>query len=430
MAGNVFSNVSNKNLVVWNSLISCYCQNGLPDVSISLLPQILQHGLYPDSVSITSILAAVSSVAALLKGKAIHCYYIRLQIPEDIQVENALINMYLKCGCLKHAEHMFLVMSKRNLVTWNSMVAGYGSHGECHKAINLFNEMRNSAITPDEVTFLALISSCNHAGCTDEGLNLFRLMRENGIEPEMEHYINIVDLLGRAGRLEEAQSFIQNMVVAPERGIWLSLLSACRVHCNVELGQLAAGNLLKLDPTRGSNYIQLLNLYVDAGLPEKAANLRALMRQKGLTKVPGCSWIELKNKVDVFYSGDSSCPSAVEIYDTLNRLKNNMKKVKFYPEAGEALQEPGGGEGGKFFGGGGDRRLRLQHHPNNQVLKCPRCDLPNTKFCYYNNYNLSQSSHFCKSYRRYWTKGGVLRNVPVGGGCRKTKRSKPKTNTS
>ncbi|TKY73271.1 Dof zinc finger protein DOF5.4 [Spatholobus suberectus] len=82
--------------------------------------------------------------------------------------------------------------------------------------------------------------------------------------------------------------------------------------------------------------------------------------------------------------------------------------------------------GGRFFGGGGgDRRLRPHHQ---QPLKCPRCDSLNTKFCYYNNYNLSQPRHFCKNCRRYWTKGGVLRNVPVGGGCRKSKRSnKPKT---
>ncbi|XAR63842.1 hypothetical protein NMG60_11023959 [Bertholletia excelsa] len=84
--------------------------------------------------------------------------------------------------------------------------------------------------------------------------------------------------------------------------------------------------------------------------------------------------------------------------------------------------------GGRLIGaGGGDRRLRPHHHhQNHQVLKCPRCDSLNTKFCYYNNYNLSQPRHFCKSCRRYWTKGGVLRNVPVGGGCRKSKRSKPK----
>lgn len=76
-------------------------------------------------------------------------------------------------------------------------------------------------------------------------------------------------------------------------------------------------------------------------------------------------------------------------------------------------------------GVGGDRNLRPHHHQ--QALKCPRCDSLNTKFCYYNNYNQSQPRHFCKSCRRYWTKGGILRNVPVGGGNRKTsKRSKPK----
>ncbi|KAE8672322.1 Dof zinc finger protein DOF5.8 [Hibiscus syriacus] len=76
--------------------------------------------------------------------------------------------------------------------------------------------------------------------------------------------------------------------------------------------------------------------------------------------------------------------------------------------------------------GGGDRRLRPHSH---QTLKCPRCDSLNTKFCYYNNYNFSQLRHFCKSCRRYWTKGGILRNVPVGGGCRKAKRTKTKASS-
>ncbi|XP_073295502.1 dof zinc finger protein DOF5.4-like [Primulina huaijiensis] len=88
-----------------------------------------------------------------------------------------------------------------------------------------------------------------------------------------------------------------------------------------------------------------------------------------------------------------------------------------------------GGGGGRFFGGGGgDRRLRVHGHIlAQQALKCPRCDSLNTKFCYYNNYNLSQPRHFCKACRRYWTKGGVLRSVPVGGSCRKTNRSKSKS---
>ena len=66
----------------------------------------------------------------------------------------------------------------------------------------------------------------------------------------------------------------------------------------------------------------------------------------------------------------------------------------------------------------------VQGQDQQQALKCPRCDSSNTKFCYYNNYSLSQPRHFCKACKRYWTRGGTLRNVPVGGGCRKNKRVK------
>ncbi|XP_077210976.1 uncharacterized protein LOC143846426 [Tasmannia lanceolata] len=79
-----------------------------------------------------------------------------------------------------------------------------------------------------------------------------------------------------------------------------------------------------------------------------------------------------------------------------------------------------------------DRRGRIQGEqiPPQQPQKCPRCESPNTKFCYYNNYSLSQPRYFCKTCRRYWTQGGTLRNVPVGGGCRKGKRSKRPSSSS
>ena len=322
----VFSSMPNKNLVAWNSMISCYSRNGLPEMSINLLPQILQHGFYLDSVSITTVLVAVSSVAALLKGKTLHAYQIRLQIPSDLQVENALIDMYVKCGCLKYAQLIFENMPRRNLVTWNSMIAGYGSHGNCEKAVRLFKEMKRSETAPDEVTFLALITSCSHSGMVEEGLNLFQLMRiEYGVEPRMEHYASVVDLLGRAGRLDNAYSFIQGMPIDAERSVWLCLLFACRAHQNMELGELVADNLLKMEPARGSNYVPLLNLYGEVEMWDRAANLRASMKERGLKKSPGCSWIEVKNRVDVFFSGDSSSTRRIDIYETLSSLKSNME---------------------------------------------------------------------------------------------------------
>ncbi|CAD6215225.1 unnamed protein product [Miscanthus lutarioriparius] len=101
----------------------------------------------------------------------------------------------------------------------------------------------------------------------------------------------------------------------------------------------------------------------------------------------------------------------------------------------------GGGStaGGGPTGGGSairpgsmTERARLAKIPQPEPgLKCPRCESTNTKFCYFNNYSLSQPRHFCKTCRRYWTRGGALRNVPVGGGCRRNKRTKSsKSNSS
>ncbi|KAL2897223.1 Dof zinc finger protein DOF3.6, partial [Bienertia sinuspersici] len=103
-----------------------------------------------------------------------------------------------------------------------------------------------------------------------------------------------------------------------------------------------------------------------------------------------------------------------------------------HPESSGPPPPPGSGGGGGPTGSIKpnsmvDRARQAQSHFQKQGQKCPRCDSTNTKFCYFNNYSLSQPRHFCKTCRRYWTRGGALRNVPVGGGSRRTtKRSKEK----
>ncbi|PIA59659.1 hypothetical protein AQUCO_00400510v1, partial [Aquilegia coerulea] len=325
-AGTVFWEMPRKNIVAWNSIICCYSRNGLPELSIDIFPQILNHGLTPDPVSITNVLVAISSLTTLLKGKAVHGYHIKLFSQPDLQVENALIDMYIKCGCLKYAHTIFRNMARKNVVTWNSVIAGYGSHGECLKAITLFNQMQTQGELPDEITFLALISACSHSGLIAEGLRLFHSMREDyGIEPKMEHYAILVDLWGRAGYLNEAYNFIKGMPMNPDESVWLCLLFACRTHHNIVLGEMVADQLMQMEPSRGNNYVELLSLYGEGQLWDKAANMRLSMKDKGLKKIPGCSWIEMKDEVNVFLSGDSSSPKALEIYGTLSSLRTNME---------------------------------------------------------------------------------------------------------
>ncbi|KAL1192439.1 Pentatricopeptide repeat-containing protein [Cardamine amara subsp. amara] len=216
-------------------------------------------------------------------------------------------------------------MQHKSLITWNLMIYGYGSHGDCIRALSLFDEMKKAGELPDDVTFLSLISACNHSGFVQEGKNIFEIMKQDyGIEPKVEHYANMVDLLGRAGHLEEAYSFIKAMPIEPISSIWLCLLSASRTHHNVELGILSAENLLRMEPERGSNYVQLIHLYMEAGLKNEAAKLLGEMKEKGVQKKPGCSWIEVSERTHVFFSGGLSSPMVAEIFNVLNMLKSNM----------------------------------------------------------------------------------------------------------
>ncbi|CAF2123558.1 BnaA03g19160D [Brassica napus] len=321
----VFTSMRTNNIVAWNSMISCYSRNSLPELSIELFSLMLNHGVFPDSVSITSVLVAISSTASLLKGKSLHGYTLRLDIASDTHLKNALIDMYVKCGLSKYAENIFRKMEHKSLITWNLMIYGYGSHGDCHRALSLFDEMKKAGESPDDVTFLSLISACSHSGFVQEGKNIFEIMKQDyGIAPKMEHYANMVDLLGRAGHLEEAYSFIKAMPIEPDSSIWLCLLSASRTHHNLELGILSAEKLLRMEPERGGNYVQLINLYMEAGLKKEAANLLRETKEKGLQKNPGCSWIEVSNLTHVFFSGGSSSLMASEIFNVLNSLKSNM----------------------------------------------------------------------------------------------------------
>ncbi|KAB2087392.1 hypothetical protein ES319_A04G100800v1 [Gossypium barbadense] len=101
------------------------------------------------------------------------------------------------------------------------------------------------------------------------------------------------------------------------------------------------------------------------------------------------------------------------------------------PQPPPAQQPHGGGGAGSIRPGSMTDRARLANiRMPEAALKCPRCESTNTKFCYFNNYNLTQPRHFCRTCKRYWTRGGALRNVPVGGGCRRNKRSKGSSSKS
>ncbi|XP_042485748.1 pentatricopeptide repeat-containing protein At1g20230-like [Macadamia integrifolia] len=328
------------NVVSWTSVISCCTQNGKDIEALKLFREMQVAGVEPNSVTIPCLLPACANIAALMHGKAAHCFSLRWGISDDVYVGSALIDMYAKCGKIGDARHFFDMMPTTNLVCWNAIVGGYSMHGKAKEAINLFDLMRRSGQKPDFISFTCVLSACSQNGLIEEGWYLFNSMtREHGIEARMEHYACMINLLSRVGRLEEAYVMIKEMPSEPDACVWGALLSSCRVYGNVSLGEAAADNLFKLEPSNPGNYVLLSNIYAANGMWREVDRVREMMKRMGLRKNPGCSWIEVKNKVHTLLAGDTSHPQMNHIIERLGRVSTEMKKLGYLPNTEFVLQD-------------------------------------------------------------------------------------------
>eukprot|EP01018_Ginkgo_biloba_P036001 Gb_24114 [translate_table: standard] len=335
----VFDIFSQRNVVSWNVMIAGYAQNDNGDKALKLFRQMQLEGMKPNSATIMSILSACAILIALQEVKEIHCYITRSGIESDVFVRTALVDVYAKCGSITYARQVFDKISQRDVIIWNAMIAGYAMHGLGENALTLFYQMQHAGIKPDHITFTAVLSACSNAGMMDEGWKLFNLMSEYyGITPCMEHYTCMVNLLGRAGLLNEAQDLINKMPLKPDACLWGTLLGACRIHCNIELAERAAKFLFELEPANAGNYMILSNIYAAVGRWDDVVKVRRMMKDKGLKTSPGCSWIKVKNRMQIFLAGDNSQPAMERIHATLRILAVQMEEAGYIPDINFAQQ--------------------------------------------------------------------------------------------
>ncbi|KAM0061283.1 putative tetratricopeptide-like helical domain superfamily, DYW domain-containing protein [Helianthus debilis subsp. tardiflorus] len=336
----IFDSMEVKDTVSWNTMITGYVVCGCHEHALDLLHKMTQRDepnvkneRKPNAITLITVLPGCAALSALAKGKEIHAYAIRNLLASDVAVGSALADMYAKCGCLTLARNVFDKMPIRNVITWNVMFMAYGMHGRGDIALSLFENMV-AEVKPNEVTFISLFAACSHSGMVTEGQNLFcRMKDEFGVDPTEDHYGCVVDLLGRAGQLAEAHELIDSMPSSFDKvGAWSSLLGACWIHQNVELGEIAARRLLELEPNVASHYVLLSNIYSSAGLWEKATEVRKTMIRNGVKKEPGCSWIEFDDEVHKFVSGDFSHPQSEQLHRFLETLSERLKQEGYVPD--------------------------------------------------------------------------------------------------
>lgn len=339
VARTFFNQMDNPNLILWNAMISGYAKNGCAEEAVNLFQSMIFQNIRTDYISVTSAISACAQIGSLELAKWMGVYVSRSVFKKDLAVNTALIDMYAKCGSVSLAREVFNQTDDRDVVVWSAMIVGYGLHGKAWEAIELFNEMKRAGVHPNDVTFIGLLTACNHSGLLKEGWELFHLMQDHGIEPRHQHYACVVDLLGRAGQLGLAYKFILKMPIQPGVSVWGALLSACKIYRHISLGEYAAAKLFFLDPHNTGHYVQLSNLYASASLWDQVRKIRILMRERGLTKGLGYSLIEINGKLQAFRVGDKSHPRSKEIFEELERLEHRLKQAGFIPHTDSVLHD-------------------------------------------------------------------------------------------
>lgn len=321
------------NIVSYTSMIDGYAEAGRVDKTLEMFVELRRQGIEPNEFTFSSLVKACANQAALEQGSQLHAQVTKMNFTADPYVSSTLVFMYGRCGLVDLSERLFNCVKNPTEYVWNSLLGGFSQHGLGKKTIRVFERMVLRGIKPNNITFMNLLTGCSRSGLVKEGLDYFSSMqRQYGVTPTEEHYSCIIDLLSRAGKLKEADDFISHMPFEPNAFGWSSYLGACKIRGDKARAEIAADKLLKLEPENSSIHILLSSIYAKERQWEDVRNLRKKIKDDNMRKVPGYSWVDVGNKTHVFGAHGWSHILQREIYEKLDSLIEEIKKVGYVPE--------------------------------------------------------------------------------------------------
>ncbi|CAN0865156.1 Pentatricopeptide repeat-containing protein At2g21090 [Linum grandiflorum] len=290
----LFKQMPHRNIVAWTSLMAGFAQNGQSERTLDLFKQMLEDGIAPSGFTFVTLLSACADLALLDKGKQIHGHILKSEdFRSSVYANNALLDMYCKCGDMGSSKTLFEGMVTKDVVSWNSMITGFAHNGLADESVSIFREMNT---VPNHVTFLGVLSACSHTG--------------------------------RQNRLSEAMELVERTpVLSKHAGIWGALLGACRIHQNVGLAMKAAETLFKIEPRNPGRYVMLANVYTSAKKWSDASRVRREVEEKGLLKDVAYSRIEVRNERHEFVAKDMAHRQIQDIYEAITQLLDHMSEA-------------------------------------------------------------------------------------------------------
>ncbi|KAK6138787.1 hypothetical protein DH2020_027473 [Rehmannia glutinosa] len=304
----LFEKINPRDNVSWNGLISGFAQSGMSEEALKVFSQMIQAGEEANMFTYGSAVSAAANLTKKNLGKQIHARTIKTGYDSETEVCNVLLTLYAKCGCLNDARRVFVDIPQKNEISWNAMITGYSQHGYGRQAIELFEDMKRLQMMPNHITFVGVLTACSHVGLVEEGISYFKSMSEqHGLVPKQEHYACVVDVLG--GQVK----------FAVRDHLW-SLCQSNQTQCEASS---------ELEPKDSATYVLMSNMYAVTGKWDYRDRARQLMRDRGVKKEPGRSWIEVRNSFHAFFVGDRLHPLADEIHQYLEDLNERVGAIGY-----------------------------------------------------------------------------------------------------
>ncbi|XP_045802075.1 LOW QUALITY PROTEIN: pentatricopeptide repeat-containing protein At1g59720, chloroplastic/mitochondrial-like [Trifolium pratense] len=327
-----------RNEVSWNVMIDSYAKVGEYDTVLKMFCEMMKvHE--PDCYTMQSVISACAGLGALSLGMWVHAYVLKKcdkNVACNVLVNSCLVDMYCKCGSLKIAKQVFEGMSYKDVNSWNSIILGFAMHGKAEEALDYFVGMAKvEKCVPNSITFVGVLSACNHSGMVNEGVMYFEMMtKEYNIEPSLVHYGCLVDLYARAGNIQEALNVVSEMPMKPDAVIWRSLLdTCCKQNASVELSEEMANHVFESEGSVcGGAYVLMSKVYASASRWNDVGLVRKLMNDKGVSKEPGCSLIEINGVAHEFFAGDTTHPQSKDIYKFMNDIEEKLESIGYLPD--------------------------------------------------------------------------------------------------
>ncbi|KAK0604136.1 hypothetical protein LWI29_012384 [Acer saccharum] len=313
----VFDEMPDRDVASWNTVISCYYQDGQAEKALELFKKMRDSGFEPNSVTLTIVISSCSRLLDLERGKEIHKEYVKDGFVFDSYVSSALVDMYGKCGCLEMAREVFEQTPVKSVVAWNSMIGAYSSKGDSKSCIKLFRSMHLEGIKPTVTTLSSIIMSSSRSAQLEHGKFIHGYIIRNRIQTDIFIDSSLIDLYFKCGCVSSAENVFDKTVktnvvswnvmvsgyvtvgnyfkalsihedmketsVKPDAVTFTSILSACSQLAALEKGKEIHKYIVESELE--SNEIAmgaLLDMYAKCGAVDQAFNVFQKLPEKDL----------------------------------------------------------------------------------------------------------------------------------------------------